>query len=101
MKVRVKIITLLFICVSLLMTGWGQAEPVVKGAVQIQPYVTENGMCNTVQPSCQEYYPSDFNVSLGIRNVVHQDEGNRVPSQKVQQYPGKDAGVAAAEATTR
>ncbi len=102
MDIRVKLVLLLVFGFSLLMAGWGQAEPFLKGAEQIQPYETEQGRTNTVAPSYQEYTPPTTNDSLGVRNQVQdvkQSEANRVAAQK--QNPKKGAGVGAAEAATR
>ncbi len=101
MDIKGKLVLLLVLGFSLLMSGWGQAEPFLKGAEQIQPYETEQGRTNTVAPSYQEYTPPTTNDSLGVRNQVQdvkQSEANQVASQK--QRPGKGSGPGA-EAATR
>ncbi len=97
MDIRVKLVLLLVLGVSLLMAGWGQAEPVGGGSDQIQPYETDQARTNTVAPSYQEYTPPNSNWANQDK-TQDQSEANRV-AQKVQNPAG--SAVGATKATTK
>jgi hypothetical protein len=99
-----KIVILLVLCVSLLMSNWANAEPFLTGVDQIQPYETEQGRTNTPQPSYQEYTPPPSNDRLGNANKtqdINQSEANRVASQKARKHPDIGSGAGVADAATR
>ncbi len=97
-----KIVILLVLCVSLLMSNWAHAEPFLKGVDQIQPYETEQGRTNIPEPSYQEYTPPPSNDRWGNPNKTQDiNQSDRVASQKAREHPGKGSGAGSAEAAMR
>jgi hypothetical protein len=87
-----KVVVLLFLYVSLLMSNWANAGSSLQGDGQIQPYETEQGRTNLPEPSYQEYTPPPT-TERWVNNAqdVNQSEADRVASQKASEVDVAEA----------